>query len=465
MRAPAGRAAARSGGPALGRASRPRLSGPRGALMLPATQRIRLPPLGDPSLSLFLELSIIAVLLALSAWFSGSETALLSLGDVDLDDMERHGSTAARQAAALARRPYRILATLLLGNMAVNIVISVRATALFVDAFGTAGLGIAIPAVTVGLLILGDIVPKSLGLRHSRRLAELAAPAVGALAWALGPVRAGLERLAHAASGPARPAPLDRDELATLVDVAREEGALSPFDARVLGGILRFTEISVGRAMTPRVDLFAIAAGAEPAEIPLAFERSGRSRLPVYDGDLDHIVGILLLKDYLTFEGDRSALGPRHLMREPYFVPETTRADRLFREFQARRIHIAVVVGEHGGVEGIVTLEDLIEELIGDFHDEADEPRVELERLREGVWRVDARIELDDLSEAIGGSLDQGEGAVTLAGLLGELLGRVPRAGDAARSGGFEFRVLKAVPTRPLVVRVARLSADAEKER
>lgn len=408
-------------------------------------------------MSLPLELLSIVLLVALSALFSGSETALLALSEVDLDEMERGRSARAKQAAALARHPHRLLVSVLVGNLTMNVGISVLSTALLVDHFGQAGLWIAIPAVSLVLFVLGDIVPKSLGLRHCRRLAPVAAPVIAGVAWLLGPVRLALEKLARLASGTPRQAALSRGELATMVEVARDEGSLTPFDARVLGGILRFTEISVDRAMTPRVELVAVHADATEREIGEAFDRSGRSRLPVYEGDLDHVVGVLLLKDLLTWEGEREQLRARHLMREPYFVPESTRADRLFREFQARRVHIAVVVGEHGGVEGIVTLEDLLEELIGDFHDEADEPRVELERLREGVWRVDARIELDDLEQAVGAKLDHDEGAVTLAGLLGEQLGRVPRAGDTARYAGFEFRVLKATATRTQVVRMTRL--------
>ena len=378
--------------------------------------------------------------------------------------MERGRSARAKQAAALGRHPHRLLVTVLLGNLTVNVGISVLSTALCVHQFGGAGVWIAIPSVSLLLFVLGDIVPKSLGLRHARQWAPFAAPPIALLAWVLGPIRSVLERLARLAAGTPRPAALSRGELSTMVEVAREEGSLTPFDARVLGGILRFNDISVDRAMTPRVELVAVTSDADASAIAAAFDRSGRSRLPVYEGDLDHVVGVLLLKDLLTWEGDRTHLRARHLMREPYFVPESTRADRLFREFQARRVHIAVVVGEHGGVEGIVTLEDLLEELIGDIHDEADEPRVELERLRDGVWRVDARIELDDLEQAVGGKLDADEGAVTLAGLLGEELGHVPRAGDRVRRGGLEFLVLKATPTKPLVVRVTRLRPVEEWE-
>ncbi len=168
-------------------------------------------------MSLLFELASIVLLLALSAFFSGSETALLALTEVELDDMERGRSARAKQAAALGRHPHRLLVTVLLGNLTVNVGISVLSTALCVHQFGGAGVWIAIPSVSLLLFVLGDIVPKSLGLRHARQWAPFAAPPIALLAWVLGPIRSVLERLARLAAGTPRPAALSRGELSTMV--------------------------------------------------------------------------------------------------------------------------------------------------------------------------------------------------------------------------------------------------------
>jgi putative hemolysin len=402
---------------------------------------------------------LLLLLLAGSAFFSGSETALFSLRETELEEMSRARSPRARRAVSLVRRPYRTLVTLLLSNMVVNVIISVLITSFCLRTFGAVGLGVAIPAASVLLVLFGEIIPKSLGLRQGRSFAELAAPVIHVVSVMLGPIRDVLERLAEGASGEPQSPPLDREELATLVEVAQEDGDLTPFEARVLKRILLFATVTAGRFMTPRVDMVAVDVASTPDEIASVFDESGRSRVAVVEGDRDHVVGVLLLKDFLTHEGDRTQMDVADLMRRPLFVPESLPAPSLFRQFHAHRLHIAVVVGEHGGVEGIVTLEDLLEEIVGDIHDEGDEPEVGVERLADGTWRADAAMELDDLGDALGIDLDTGKDAVTLSGLLQESLGRIPRAGDRVTHGELEFRVLSALPTRPRVVQVRRKNA------
>lgn len=399
---------------------------------------------------------LLLLLLVASAFFSGSETALFSLRETELEEMSRSGSPRARRAVELVRRPYRTLVTLLLANMVVNVIVSVLITGVCLRAFGQAGLGVAIPGATLLLVLFGEIVPKSVGLRQGRPFAELGASLIHGLSVVLGPVRRALEHLAAGASGEPQRPPLDREELATLVEVAQEEGELTPFEARVLKRILLFATVTSGRFMTPRVDMVAVDVASTAEEVAAVFDGSGRSRVVVVEGDRDHVVGVLLLKDFLTHPGDRTVLRVSELMRRPLFVPESLPAPSLFRQFQAHRLHIAVVVGEHGGVEGVVTLEDLLEEIVGDIHDEADEPEMELEQLADGTWRADAAMELDDLGEALGAQLDRGQDAVTLSGLLEERLGRIPRAGDRVVAGPFEFRVLSALPTRPRIVQIRR---------
>ena len=399
------------------------------------------------------EALLIAGLLLLSGFFSGSETALFALSDLELSELSKRGRRE-RLAVRLAQSPERTLITILLANMVVNTIVSVLVASLALDTFGPAGLAVAIPVATVLLLLFGEIVPKTLGLRRRFFLAVVAAPVLNAMTVVLGPVQRALEVLVRTVvRGAAGPRPLDREELGTLVDVARDEGDLTRFESRVLRRILRFGDVPIVRCMTPRVDMVTVDADATLAEALEEFDDSGRSRLPVEGEGQDDIVGVLLLKDVLTYEGSLEGLKVRDLARPAVYEPETVSAADLFRRFQRGRVHLAVVVGEHGGVEGIVTLEDLLEELIGDFRDESDEIGGELEPLGDGTWRGEAKLEIQEVADLLGiERLPEDDDVVTLSGLLQSELGRIPRRGDEVRWDAWTIRVLSASPTRARVV-------------
>jgi CBS domain containing-hemolysin-like protein len=276
------------------------------------------------------------------------------------------------------------------------------------------------------------------------------------LARLLAPLRIVLEAVAERVSGPTRKLRLKRGELGTLMEVAQQEGVFTRFEARMLLRVLRLGDTPVERLLRPRVEVVGVSADSGIEAAVRIFESSGLSRLPVYEESLDQVVGVLYLKDLIDVGDGREGPAIHSLMREPFFVPESKPADELFSEFQRRHVHFAVVVDEHGGMEGIVTMEDLIEELIGEIHDESDIESERLEMLSPEVWRADALVELAELGEALDARIGADRDAVTLAGLLEEELGKVPQAGDRVRRDGFEFQVLTARPNRPLLIRVAR---------
>lgn len=409
-----------------------------------------------------IETLLLIALLLLSGFFSGSETALFALSDLELSELQQRGRRE-RQAVALARHPERTLVTILLANMIVNTIVSVLVASLALEAVGPAGLAVAIPAATILLLLFGEIVPKTLGLRRRRFLAVAAAPVLTALAFVLGPVQRALESLAAVVTrGGTGPQPLARDELSTLVDVARGEGDLTRFEGRVLRRILRFGDLPIGRCMTPRVDMVAVDADATLDEALAIFDDSGRSRLPVVGEGFDDVIGVLLQKDVATDDGDPTVLRARDLARPPVHEPETLPAAELFRRFQRGRFHLAVVVGEHGGVEGIVTLEDLLEELIGDIRDESDELGGALEPVGDGTWRGEATLEIEDVADTLGIDPlpEDDDEAVTLSGLLQHALGRIPRKGDEIIWGAWRVRVLSASPNRARLVELSPVDPE-----
>jgi CBS domain containing-hemolysin-like protein len=402
---------------------------------------------------MIVEILILLGLLGLSAFFSGSETALFALSDLELSKLEK-GSRAQRQAVDLARHPGRTLVTVLLANMIVNVILSVLITSIALRAYGPSGLALAIPVATIVLLLFGEIVPKSLGLRRRRPLAEFSAIPLSILARLLGPVRVALERLAHLVVGSARPQPLSREELPTLVALAEEEGQVSLFESRVMRRVMRFAETPIARCFTPRVEMVALPSSVTVAEALEAFDRSGRSRIPLYEASPDQIVGVLLQKDLLTRDTGSPEDPARSWMRPVAHVPESVTADELFRRFQRDRVHLAIVVEERGGVEGVVTMEDLLEELVGDIRDESDEGPAGLERLEDGSWRGSASLEISDVAEYLGLPDAEAGESVTLSGVLQAELGRVPVSGDEISWRGWRVRVLTASPTRARLVRL-----------
>jgi len=395
---------------------------------------------------------LIVLLLLASAFCSGSETALFSLRSPQLERL-RAGSGGQRRVASLVDRPNRTLATLLLSNMVINVGLSVLISSIALDLYGQIGLGIAIPVATVLLVLFGEILPKTLGLRQSLLLATWTAPAVELLARLLAPLRIVLTWMADRATPRGRAEELSREELGTLLAMAREEGRLSSFESAVLRRLLNFRDLSVERFLTPRVDVVALDRNASSAEAARLFRENGVNRLPVVDGSLDHVLGVLLLKDFLTSPRERSVT---ELMREAIFVPASLPAPALFARFSSSRLHMAIVLDEHGGTEGIVTLEDLLEALAGDIRDESDLEDYELEELDENEWRCDARIEIEELIEQIDWPQDPEADEVTLSGILERELGRVPRAGDEIRRGPFVVRVLTAHPSRALRLGIRR---------
>lgn len=403
------------------------------------------------------EVLTLLVLLGLSGFFSGSETALFALSDSDLDRMARSKQLRRRRAVELVRSPESTLVTILFANMVVNVGISVLTTSVALRMLGPRGLAVAIPVTSVLLLLFGEIVPKSAGLRRRREFAQVASNPLWLLRLVLGPLQTALVRTVEWLVGRPSNLPLQADEIPTAIELAEEEGQITPFEGRVFQRTLGFAQMPVGRCLTPRVDMVTVGEGARREEILRIFEESGRSRLPVTGEDVEDVRGILLLKDVLTRRPDED-FAAGEIMREAIFEPETLSAGELFRRFQARRLHLAIIVGEHGGVEGVVTLEDLLEELVGEIHDEADEEPLELEEIDVGVWWGDAGLEVDEVADRLREHADfpEHDEAVTISGILQDELGRVPSVGDEVEWGPWRLRVLTAAPNRARQIEIRR---------
>lgn len=425
--------------------------------MLPAAQLVRE--------SVLLDFLFLTFLLLLSAGFSGSETALFSLSEAELAGMREGESPAGRRVAALLRRPPSLLAAILIGNLLINTIASVMATAMLVSRFGTGGLAVAVPVITVMLLLAGEVTPKLIALRTPRRFSLVAQLPLSVWLLIIRPLlylvdrvgEAWLSRLPLERSGSR---PLTVPELVTATELAVADASLTKTEGRFVSHLLQLGDLDVREIMTPRTAAVTLAVDATRAEILAAAEGQGHNRFPVLDRDGDRPVGVFHLKDLLADDGAASPV--RRLQRAPIFVPESKEVAGLLNEFRQGGQHMAFAVDEHGDFTGLVTLEDCIEALTGPWRDETDSGAPDVLPVAERNWVAAGGADLRTINDICDTQIAPSHDFVTLAGYVMSLLGRIPQRGDRATADGCRYTVLEMDGLRVLRIRVQRLESDHE---
>jgi len=409
-------------------------------------------------MDMLLQILSLVGLLFLSAFFSGSETAFLSLDAAERARFGAERSLTSKAAAVWAAHPWRLLATVVLGNMAVNTLASSLAAGMLWEVLGGEGIVVATAGMTWLILLFGESIPKSLGVYKSEALFRRAALPLTVFSWLVLPLRELLRWLmALVASEEARREGVTEEELRTAVGIGHREGVLEDFESELIQNILSIDRMAVREVMTPRIEVFSLSAELSISEARHIVGQKGFSRIPIWKGDEDHIVGYVHIKDLLKAEIEGRAGKLENIARQVEFVPESKRVGELLREFRRERKHIAVVVDEYGDLAGIVTLEDLLEGVVGWIMDERERWRNQPRFLGKNRVLVSARMDLERFNDLFGTELDSEE-AETIGGYLMERLGRVPRQGDRMRVvGDVEVHVVKADPNRVLEVEVRRL--------
>ena len=421
------------------------------------------------SIQLFETLFLLLILLSLSFFFSGSETAFFSLPRVVAERLKR-ASAAGGRVAGLLGQPNRLLVTILLGNLAVNILISeiigVWSLRIFdpLPYSNYIGSLAAILFTTTVLLLFAEIAPKTLAINNAERFALGAAIPLKAFSNAVYPLLRvilfftdSILRLFGISKGETDSVVTEED-LKTLVAMSEEEGVLESSERLMIHRIIEFGDTLVRDVYVPRTDMVRVRQDITVDQLTTIMKESGHSRFPVYGKTVDDIKGIVYAKDLFPYFWRGQANIPiSRFVRPAYYVPETKKVRDLLKEFQSGRIHQAIVVDEYGGTTGLVTLEDLVEEVVGEIFDEYDVRKVEIERLADGTLRVDARLRLDDLSELLGANVRAPE-CDTVGGLLYELLEHVPAPNEWVEHAGFKFVAEKMKDRRIDTVRVSALS-------
>jgi CBS domain containing-hemolysin-like protein len=412
------------------------------------------------------EIFLLVFFLGLSAFFSASETALTTLYPWKVRELAESQGGPFR---LLAQDITRFLTTILVGNNLVNIAATALVTEVATEAFGSAGVGVATGVMTFLILFFGEITPKSLAVHHAVAVAKVAAWPIYLLSLLLYPVG----RFFSLVSGlflralglePRNASLVSEEELRLILAGAEEAGTIEAQEEEMIHSILELEETPVREIMTPRVEMVAIEAEASLEDFLHLFREHRYSRVPVYRESVDHIVGIAYAQDLLDYHCQEDLKGRTvaSIAHPPYFVPENMDAWSLLKELRRRKVHMAIVVDEFGGTAGLVTLEDVIEEIVGEIYDETDEPEdAPIKRLADGALSIQAQTPIDEVSEALGVELPEGE-YDTLSGFLYERFGRIPGVGESVEWQGFRFVVESADQRRIERVRVERLVEHGE---
>lgn len=418
----------------------------------------------DPTPTFWWQVALLGALILSSAFFSGSEIALFRLSRTRRRHLMEEGVKGAATVDSLMKRPNRTLITILIGNNLVNIAAASLATLLAIRVFGPAGVGIATIGMTIFVLIIGEITPKAYGARHSQQVSIRVAPPLRLLQLVFLPVVIVLEKITDSmfrlfgAKRTEERTFMSSDEIRTLIDMGTEEGVLEEDEQEMIHGVISFGELIAKEVMVPRTDLVCLHADASLDDAVKVANKSGFSRLPIYEGNKDNMIGVLYAKDLLRVLAEHeNGATVRSLMRPAVFIPETNTLDDVLTELQDKQVHLAIVVDEYGGTSGIVTMEDLLEEIVGEIFDEYDRSREAIRTINEDTAVIDARVHVDDVNEALDTEIPEDEAFETIGGFVYHSLGRLAEEGEVFESHGVKVRVEKVSNRRILRVRMQRL--------
>lgn len=406
----------------------------------------------------------LAVLILMSGYFSATETAFLSCNKTRLRTMAEKGNKRAALVNRLNENYDRLLSTILIGNNIVNLTAASIGTVLFVRLYGDIGATVSTAVITVLVLIFGEITPKNVAKDCPEKLAMFSAPIIRVLIWIFTPLnflfglwKKLVSKVLHLESD----SKMSQEELLMLVEEVREGGTIDSEEGDLLKNAIEFNDMRAEDILTHRVDLEAVDIESTKEEIAEVFTQSKFARLPVYEDSIDNIIGILNMKDFYDGTGI-TAKSIRDIMTKPLFVLKSEKIDELLKLLQETKSQMAVILDEYGGTLGIVTLEDILEELVGEIWDEHDEVTEEYIPIGENCWRVDCSVNLDDFCDFFG--IETDSTTISLGGWVMEQLGKVPEAGDSFEFECLSVSVVETDGQRVTFIDVEKKPEEAEEE-
>jgi putative hemolysin len=386
------------------------------------------------------EIVLLVFLLFLSGFFSGAETALFTISRVKARHIAKSGGRTDKLVKKMKDDPHRLLSTILIGNNFVNIASSAMATSIAIGMFQSNAVGIATGVMTLLILVFGEVFPKSVATRNNLWIARFVIIPIYWVSILLFPLIKLLDFI-PLLLGKAKDRPtVTEEELITIVEVGEEEGQIKQEEKELIRNIFEFDNTSTSEIMTPRSDMFVIEADKG---LPLkAIIKSGFTRIPVMEKNMDNIIGILNIKDFFTHVATgKKKPNIRNIMRQPYFIPENKKLDTLLHQFKERKDHMAIVVDEHGGVAGLVTLEDVLEEIVGEICDETDKVEPHIVKVKSNEWIVLGKCHVDDINKKIRMNIPDSKEYDTFSGYILDEIGRIPKVKEEFVIGQYHISV------------------------
>ena len=417
----------------------------------------------DGSLTLLVAL---IVLVAFSAFFSASETAFSSLNQIRLKSRAEDGDASAARVLAMAEQYDKLLSTILIGNNIVNIAAASIGTVLFTRLLDPErGATVSTIVLTIVVLIFGEVTPKSLAKEMPERIATAVSPILSLLMILLSPLtwlftqwKKLLGHFVHSGESDA----ITEGELITMVSEAENDGELTDRESQLIRSAIEFDDVEVEEILTPRVDVVAVEDTTSLEELAQTFAESGYSRLPVYHDTIDNIIGVVHEKDFYLAKLKKAAT-VEELVAPTLYTTGSTQISQLLRTLREQHHHMAVVVDEYGGTEGIITLEDILEELVGEIWDEHDEATEDFRQQSDGSWLVSGSASVDDLFETLDLPEDEDIDSNTVNGLVQEKTRHLPKVGDHFTLDHFEGVVTRTARRRVTEVRLSPIPEPEEK--
>jgi len=413
-------------------------------------------------LQLEYEIISLIVLIALSGFFSGLEVALVGTTRSKVRQMLNEKLPGATSLDKLKSNPSRMMASVNLGNNLVNVASTAIATDIALKMFESAGLAIAIGVMTFLILVFGEITPKTycnanaakIALRYSRVLLAFSY-AFYPIVWMFEKITKGIINLIGSTEEPPR---LTEEEIKGVIEQGLQDNAIEKQESELVHGALNFDDIIIRSVMTPRTKMFTLNSKMLLFEALPMINKSGFSRIPIYGKNQDEIIGIINVRDVLKcLEKEEKMINLQQLSRKPIFVSQEKKVNDLLKEMQGRKSHMAIVLDEFGGVEGCVTLEDLVEEIVGEIHDETDVTKDNFQREGDSTIITNGDIEIDELNEIFKTRIPQGDDYATLSGLLHEKLRDIPKEGDKLIIDSLRIIIEKVLKNKPEKIRIEKV--------
>lgn len=416
-----------------------------------------------------IQLLVIVILLGLSAFFSSAETALMACNKIRMKNLAEDGNKKAAKVLQVTENQPKMLSAILIGNNLVNLSASALATVFATNTFGSGAVGLSTGILTLLVLLFGEITPKGIASQKSDDIALAYAGYVFFLMQILTPViycinllSQGVQRLLRIDLSKKQDA-ITEEELRTLVDMGHEEGVIETDEKKMITNVFDFGDQVAKDIMIPRVEMTCVDVETDFQEVLEIFRKERYTRMPVYEEDTDNIIGILNIKD-VFLKGQERNFSLRSLMRQPLFTFELKKVSKLLNEMRKSSSNVAIVLNEYGSCVGMITLEDMLEEIVGDIHDEYDEEEEEeigKIRISDHEYLVEGSMKLNDLNEILGTELES-EDYDSIGGYLTGLFEHLPNKGEAVIEGGLKFVVEAANDTRVEKVRIFKLDEEGK---